>query len=177
MHRMTPSTTAAPSAPRSFVWALAGVVAVFGVVRFACLFNDLWLDEIWSLRLVGQLHSPVEILTRLTSDNIHPLNSLWLYLLGPGKAEWAYRLLSWFAGTATIALAGLIARRLARQLQGVDAPRLADVTGLLTATLVGGSYFLIHYSSEVRGYAPAVGFSFLALYALGRAPERPVSAW
>jgi hypothetical protein len=29
-----------------FHWALGAMVAVFGAVRFACLFNDLWLDEI-----------------------------------------------------------------------------------------------------------------------------------
>ena len=162
---------------KSFYWALAAIVTVFGAIRFACLFNDLWLDEIWSLRLVGPLSSPAEILTRLTSDNNHPLNSLWLYLVGPGRAEWTYRLLSWIMGTASVALAGAIARRQILRLHPVESSGLAAAAGLCTAALVGGSYFLIHYSSEARGYAPAVGFCFLAVYALGHARERAASPW
>src|SRR5574342_1386507 len=167
----------APAAPRFYWAALAAVVAVFGAVRFACLFNDLWLDEIWSLRLVGQLQSPAEIVTRLWHDNNHPLNSLYLYLLAPASADWTYRLLSWFAGVASVALAGLIARRQVQLLHPGDAPAKAAAAGLITATVIGASCLLIHYSSEARGYAPAVGFSFLALYALLRAPRRPASVW
>ena len=170
-------TTQTPSASRGFYWALGGVVAVFGAVRFACSCNDLWLDEIWSLRLVQQLHSPAEIVTKLWHDNNHPLNSLWLYLLGPGQAEWAYRLLSGITGTATVALAGLIGRQLFSRLHPGEAPARAGAAGLITAVVVGGSYFLIHYASEARGYAPAVGFSFLAVYALGRALGRPANRW
>ena len=166
-----------PGTPQSSWPALYAVVAVFGAVRFACLFNDLWLDEIWSLRLVGQLHSPVEILTRLWHDNNHPLNSLFLYLLGPAQADWAYRLLSWFTGTATVALAGLIGRRQWHLLHPGDEPAKARAAGLIAAVLVGGSYLLIHYSSEARGYAPAVGFGFLAIFALLHAPGRPMSWW
>ena len=169
--------TQTPLASRGFYWALGAIVAVFGAVRLGCAWNDLWLDEIWSLRLVQALHSPAEIVTRLWHDNNHPLNSLWLYLLGPGQAAWAYRLLSWFTGTAAAGLAGLIGRRLYLQLQPDEAPARAQVAGLVTAVLVGGSYFLIHYSSEARGYAPAVGFVFLAVYALGHARERPVGGW
>ena len=174
--RTQPSPAVAPVQPR-FYWALGVLVAVFGAVRFAGLFNDLWLDEIWSLRLVQQLHSPAEILTRLWHDNNHPLNSLWLYLVMPAQADWIYRLLSWFTGTATVGLAGLIARRQFQQLQPEASPGKAQAAGLITAAVIGGSYFLIHYSSEARGYAPAVGFGFLAVYALLHAPDRPASGW
>ena len=169
--------TQTPLASRGFYWALGALVVGFGAVRFACACNDLWLDEIWSLRLVQQLHAPAEIVTRLWHDNNHPLNSLWLYLLGPGQAAWAYRLLSWFTGTVAVGLAGLIGRQLYQQLNPDEAPARAQVAGLLTAVLVGGSYFLIHYSSEARGYAPAVGFVFLAVYALGHVKERPAGGW
>ena len=163
--------------PASFYWALGAVVGVFGAVRFACLFNDLWLDEIWSLRLVEQLKSPAEILTRLWHDNNHPLNSLWLYLLGPGRADWTYRLLSWFMGTLTVGLAGLIGRQQFQRLHPGAAAAPARSAGIITAILVGGSYFLIHYSSEARGYAPAVGFGFLAIYALGHSARRATGGW
>ena len=170
-------TTKPTLSPRGFYWTLGGLTAVFGAVRFACLFNDLWLDEIWSLRLVQQLHSPAEILTKLWHDNNHPLNSLWLYVLGPDHTSPAYRLLSWFTGTATVGLAGLIARRQYQQLQPSEVPARASAAGLIAAVLVGGCYFLIHYSSEARGYAPAVGFSFLAVYALGHATGQPANRW
>jgi hypothetical protein len=153
------------------------LVILFGAVRFAGLFNDLWLDELWSLALVGQLHSPAEVLTRLWHDNNHPLNSLFLYWLNPAKADWHYRLLSWFTGTAAIGFAGLIARRLFVLLHPGASPGQAPAAGIITATLVGGSYFLVHYSSEARGYAPAVGFCFLAIYALLRDTGKPASAW
>lgn len=171
------TTTPTPPAARGFYWALGGLVAVFAAVRFAAMFNDLWLDEIWSLRLVQQLDSPAEILTKLWHDNNHPLNSLFLYLLQPAKADWVYRLLSWFMGTATVWLAGLIGRRLYLRLQPGMTTGLAQVAGLITAALVGGSHLLIHYSSEARGYAPAVGFGFLAIYALLHTSTKPASAW
>ena len=171
------SPTSASTASRRFHWLLTAVVAVFGAVRFAGLFNDLWLDEIWSLGLVSQVHSPVEIVTRLWHDNNHPLNSLFLYWLNPARADWHYRLLSWFTGTVAVWLAGLGARRVFQQLHPGAVPVRADAAGLTTATLVGGSYFLIHYSSEARGYAPAVGFCFLAIYALLRDTGKPASAW
>jgi len=174
--RTKSSPVVAPVQSR-FYWALGALVVVFGAVRFACLFNDLWLDEIWSLRLVQQLHSPAEILTRLWHDNNHPLNSLWLYLVMPAKADWIYRLLSWFTGTATVGLAGLIAHRQFQRLHPEAASGKAEAAGLFTAVVVGGSYFLIHYSSEARGYAPAVGFGFLAIYALLRVSGRPANAW
>jgi hypothetical protein len=100
-----------------------------------------------------------------------------LYLLGPGRADWTYRLLSWFTGTATVGLAGMISRRQFQQLHPDEAGAPARCAGIVTAILVGGSYFLIHYSSEARGYAPAVGFSFLAIYALGHSAGRTTRAW
>src|SRR5438128_1765967 len=84
-------------------WVMLGAILVAAAaVRFACLFGDLWLDEIWSLRLLETVRSPVEILTRLLHDNNHPLNSLFLYLLMPAKAEWTYRLFSWATGSAAV---------------------------------------------------------------------------
>jgi hypothetical protein len=157
--------------------ALLVLVAGFAAIRFACLFNDLWLDEIWSLWMVGSIHSPWEILTRLRGDNNHPLNSLFLYLLMPAKAEWTYRLLSWAAGSATVGLAASIGRRQFLLLHPGGPAARANAAGLITATLVGGSYLLILYSSEARGYAPAVFFGWLAFYALLRAPDRGWCRW
>lgn len=179
-NRLTAGSAESPGTalhqPRVFWIVLGAVTAVFGAVRFGCLFNDLWLDEIWSLRLLEQIRSPMGILTQLLHDNNHPLNSLFLYWLMPAKADWTYRLLSWFTGTATVWLAGLIARRQFQLLHPGDAAG-APAAGLITATVFGSSYLLIHYSSEARGYAPAVGFGFLAIYSLWRGAGRPAGAW
>ena len=171
------STTQPAFSPRRFYWILGALVAVFGALRFACACNDLWMDEIWSLGIVQPLHSPAEILTQLRQGNNHPLNSLWIYWLGPGCATWTYRMLAWFTGTATVALAGLIGRRQFQSLHPDATLAGASVAGLLVAALVGGSHILIHYSSEARGYGPAIGFGFLAVYALSFASRRPAGGW
>jgi hypothetical protein len=150
------------------------VVAFFAVLRLLGMGGDLWLDEIWSLYLVSALQSPVEIATRLLHDNNHPLNSLWLYGLGPAAPEWSYRLPAWLAGSAAVALAAAIARRQLRLLDPGAPAGHVDAAGLLTALLFGGSYLMIHYASEARGYAPAVAASLLAVFALLHAGP---SAW
>lgn len=148
-------------------WALGALVLFFALVRSAGLFGDLWLDEIWSLRMVQSIQSPLEIFTKLQHDNNHPLNSLFLYLVQPG-ADWTYRLLSWLAGSVSVWLAALLARDHYRRWHHEESETRAKVCGLLTALLVGGAYLLIHYSSEARGYAPAVAGALLATYALAR---------
>ncbi len=157
--------------------ALGIAVAAFAALRLACLRNDLWLDEIWSLQLVGLVHSPLQILTRLQSENNHPLNSLWLYLLGPTAPEGSYRLLSWATGTAAVGLAGMLARRQFRAMDPAESGGGAEAAGLITVLLFGGSYLFVLYSSEARGYAPALCFSLLAAVVLLRAPASLRSGW
>lgn len=157
--------------------ALAAVVAFFAAVRLLGMGGDLWLDEIWSLHTVATLQSPVEILTRLLHDNNHPLNSLWLYLLGPTAPEWCYRLPAWLAGSAAVALAAAVGRRQLRLLHPEAPAAQVDAAGLLTALLFGGSYLMIHYASEARGYAPAVAFGLLAVWALLHAGPGAWRGW
>lgn len=157
--------------------ALAAVVVFFAAVRLLGMGGDLWLDEIWSLYLVSALQSPVEIATRLLHDNNHPLNSLWLYLLGPTAPEWSHRLPAWLAGSAAVALAAAIARRQLRLLHPEATAGHVDAAGLLTALLFGGSYLMIHYASEARGYAPAVAFGLLAVWAVLHAGPRAWRGW
>lgn len=148
-------------------WALGGIVIFFSLVRLAGVFGDLWLDEIWSLRMVQSIQSPAEIFTTLQHDNNHPLNSLFLYVMQPG-ADWTYRLLSWVAGSASVWLGAMIGRQHFRQWHPDEDALRANMAGLLTAVVVGGAYLLIHYSSEARGYAPAVACALVATYALSR---------
>ena len=153
------------------------IVGGFAAVRLACLSNDLWLDEIWSINSVTALHSPGEIFTRYLHDNNHPLNSLWIYLWRPARMDWVYRLLSWLTGSATIGVAGLIAACQFRQLNPAATLGQIRAASLITATLVGASYLLTLYSSEARGYAPALGFGLLAFYVLLRAAGKTWSTW
>lgn len=123
-------------------------------LRFLGLFNDLWLDEIWSLALSTTATSPLDIFTKIHQDNNHYLNTLFLYLLGDWGNWPGYRYLSWICGVASVGLAGLIGFR-----QNL-------VAGFLSLILTGFSYVLILYSSEARGYAPAIFFALLSYYLL-----------
>jgi hypothetical protein len=138
---------------RVYVLLTGVVVLAATAVRAAGLSGDLWLDEVWSLSLAAAAASPLDVILTVRHDNNHWLNTLYLYALGPDRPAYAYRLLSFAAGVGAVVLAGVIGRR--------DGP----LEGLLTAGLVGGSYLLIHYSSEARGYAPAAFFA-LAGFAL-----------
>ena len=98
--------------------ALATVIRVFGAL------NDLWLDEVWSLKWVGAITAPWQVFTGIHHDNNHYLMTLWMYLLGPWQRFWiVYRIPSIAAGIGTVALAGQIARRWG---QAGRARRVAD---------------------------------------------------
>jgi hypothetical protein len=153
------------------------IVGLFGVVRALALRNDLWMDEIWTLWHLSQLRSVGEVFSRFVHDNNHPLNTLWMYLMMPLKVDWAYRLLSGLGGTAGIWLAAKIARTQLLQLQPNASPSQVSAAELITALLFGSSYLLIVYSSEARGYGPALGFGLLAVYALLRGPTDCRSRW
>ena len=159
--------------PRKWIFGKSGwdpllvpslvVLLAAAALRLAAVFNDFWLDEIWSLHLSRLVASPVEILTKLTHDNNHPLNTFYLWALGEQYAwEW-YRLLSLVTGVASVGLMGRIGKVYGR-------------TESFTALVLGGfSYLLALYSSEARGYAPAVffalaGFSLAGGTAMGKRP-------
>ncbi|HXJ33790.1 MAG TPA: hypothetical protein VMS22_07080 [Candidatus Eisenbacteria bacterium] len=140
---------------RSLRIAVAAVVACSAVLRLAATWNDLWLDEIWSLTLVNTLHSPLGIVTELRHDNNHVLNTLALYCLRPLGSDWAYRLPAWVAGVATV----LLGIRLA----ALEGDPHAGGRRLLAAIVLGGSYPLVHYGSEARGYALSIAFGLAAV--------------
>lgn len=183
--RATPPETApparaaeAPGIGRMGVIGLVGLVGAFAALRFAALQNDLWMDEIWSIAAVQELKSAGEIFTRYLQANNHPLSSLWLYAIAPVRVEWLYRLLSWITGSASLVLGAMIAVRQFRSSHPDATSSQLRAAAWTAATLFGGCYLLIVYSSEARGYAPALAFSLLAYYVLLRAPlERPAEGW
>lgn len=114
------------------------------LVRLAVLQNDLWLDEVWSVEAASGVASPLDIVTAIHHDNNHYLNTLWLWFCGSDAAVWQQRLLSLLTGTACVALAGCLAARFGR------------TPAVLAMLLTAGSLVFVQYSTEARGYAPAL---------------------
>lgn len=140
---------------------LLGVLVLLGTgLRVWGSLDEFWLDEIWSLRMVSSLPSPLGILTRLTHDNNHPLNSLFLWLVEPTSHWTLYRTLAVAASVGALVLTVLLSR---------GRPPREAVTSVALMAL---SYPLVVYGSEARGYAPAMFFA-LAAFALLERARRP----
>ncbi len=123
--------------------------------------GDLWLDEIWSLDLVGTVHSPGAVVWGISHDNNHILNSLWLYALGPDRPSWCYRMPAVALGTLSIALAARIGWRQSR------------AAGVASACLAAAAQPLVVYGSEARGYAGLIAATLVAIEAFERALQGP----
>lgn len=140
--------------------ALLAIVGLGALLRLPGLFDDFWLDEIWSYRIARELRGPLDLLLSPVgrSDNNHPLNTLLVWLMGEQAHWWVYRLPSLFAGTGTVILAALIGAR------------RGHLEAAVAAVLVACSYPLVVYSSEARGYGLVVCFALLAFAAVERGP-------
>ncbi len=154
MHRLTAS--------KSCYVALLGA---WVLPRVLGVLTDFWLDEIWALDIVGRIDSPLDVFTRIHFDTNHWLYSLLLFFIGPREDWIAYRLPALAAGIATLPMMVALARR-----EG-------NLEATIALLLAGSSFLLIEYSSEARGYAPAVLFSLGAFYALGRQLESGRVSW
>jgi hypothetical protein len=130
------------------------IVLIGLILRALAARGDLWFDEIWSLYLTKKATSLLGIFTEIHHDNNNYLNTFFLYILGPQTWLFAYRIPAVLFGAGTIALAWVIGHR------------RSILEGNTAAFLTASSYLLIHYSSEARGYAPALFFSFLAFWAM-----------
>lgn len=144
------------SAASSYRLMIGVIFAIAVLLRIAGVFDEFWLDEIWSLQFALKAHSVLQIIIGpgFHHDNNHWLNTIWMYLLGMRQTWYAYRALSVATGIGMVAAMGIAARRWGRH---------ATLTALL---LSGLGYYFVHYSSEARGYAPAAFFAVLAFLAL-----------
>jgi hypothetical protein len=135
---------------------LASVLVLAAIVRMIATHNDLWLDELISLRTAHAVKTPWQIFTAVHNDNNHYLNTLYLYLVRKQNYGPVYRYLSVLWGV-TLVPAGywLLARR-------------SRIEAVILAGLLACSYPLIHFSSEARGYSGALLGSMLACAALAR---------
>jgi hypothetical protein len=138
-------------------WVLFAVL-LGALLRFLGVCSELWLDEVWSLANVNSLNSATEIFTELKTDNNHLLTSLWMYFLPVG---WefvapAVRLPSVFWIAFSVPLTFLLAKQ------------RSDSEGPILSLLLSGSFVLILYSSEARGYSGLItcilGCMWLAAY-------------
>lgn len=156
----------AESASPGFVVAvaIAGCV-VGGALRLWASQTDPWLDEVWTFRLLPRMLAASDVLFELHHANNHPLNTLFLYWLGDGGADfWWYRLHTMAAGLGTIVLAVVIAAR-----RGAAEAAFA-------AVLFATSFIAIHHASQARGYALMLFGALGAFYALQRHHEKPSAA-
>jgi hypothetical protein len=149
--------------PKRLIYAAVCIFlfAAAALIRIRAAFNDLWLDEIWSIELVRELHSALGVFTQTHHDNNHYLNSLFIYFLGQ-RGNWpGYRVLSELTGIGTIALAWFIGAKQDKW------------SAFFSTLLVSFSYVLILYSSEARGYASLIFFCFACFLILQSFLEKP----
>lgn len=139
--------TRSAARPRSVL--LFGILAAAAALRIAAADNDLWLDEIWSILWLQSVDHPIDVL-RITHDNNHILNTLYLALIGPERSEIAYRGLALVSGMALLVALGVVAKHHARSAE------------LFVVGIAALSTPLVLYGSEARGYAPAALFAVLA---------------
>ena len=135
---------------------LAALIVLAAIMRVIATHNDLWLDELISLRIANAVKTPWQIFSNVHSDNNHYLNTLFLYFAKKQSYAPAYRWLSVLWGVLLVP-AGywLLVRR-------------SRMEAVILAGLLACSYPLIHFSSEARGYSGALLGSVLACAALAR---------
>src|SRR5690349_5873833 len=148
---------------RNWLIILTVVIASTALLRAAGVFDDFWMDEIWSYDLARTVQRPSDVLLepRFQIDNNHPLNTLLIWAMGEQRHWWIYRVPSLLAGLGAVVVATMIAARRGR------------AAAILAAVLVGCSYPLVFFSSEARGYAVVVLFALMAVDAAERYLARP----
>jgi hypothetical protein len=151
-----PEPVPASRVDRALLWAAAGAVVVGALLRVGAARGDLWLDEIWSLDLARAAQTALDVIWGLHFDNNDYLNTLWMRLWGDDASALVERALSVATGVGLVAL-------------GAAAPlERSRLAAAVTALLLAGSRFLVHYGSEARGYGPALCFALAAYLALER---------
>lgn len=150
---------------RALALVAAGASAAGLLLRLAAARGDLWLDELWSLHFATLARSPLDVLGAIHHDNNHYLNTLWMMVGGVEASPLLHRAL---AVTSGLGLVGLAA---AGPLRGSRAE------GAVTAILLAGSHFAVHYGSEARGYGPAMLFAAVSFCALDRFLETRRPGW
>lgn len=143
-------------------FALGAVVVALGfALRWFAAADPMWLDEIWSLGTALSLDAWHKPFWTGFIDNSHPMNTVWLYLMGDGRSPYVYRFLAIVLSTISIAAAGWAMTRG----RGRNAASAMPVRVLSAMALMAVMYPFVHYGSEARGYAGMMLFALLAFAA------------
>ena len=121
--------------------AAAAILIVALILRILGARGELWLDELWSLKLIDEVVARHDLFWGLAVDNNHYLNTLYLYLVGADAPALVQRALSILLGCITVLVAGIAMRR-----EGIAAT-------LSAMGLFAVAYPMVNYGSEARGYA------------------------
>ena len=159
---LAPGTRSVPAerlSPRGAALVLAVVTLVALALRLVNLGDNLWVDEVYTVRQYAS-GSVRHILSTYRDPNNHLLNSLLVHasIRVFGFREWAIRLPALVFGVLTIP-AFYAASRLAFD-------RLRSV---LAAALLAVSYQHVFFSQNARGYAGYMLFGVLSTTFLARA--------
>ena len=160
----SPATRARIS-PLALAVALAMLIGA--LLRVAGANDDLWFDEIWTLKLVSSAKSAGDILFHTPYDNNHFVNSLWMWGARPGAAPVVLRAFSVMLGVMTVPAAAMACRR------------HSEAAAMIAAFVFAIGYFFVHYGSEARGYSAMIFSIVAAKAALDRILEDPSgrAAW
>jgi 4-amino-4-deoxy-L-arabinose transferase-like glycosyltransferase len=140
-------------------WPILAIVVLALVLRLINLsVRPLWYDEAFAILYAEKpfatmLHGTVTRVEGAAAD-VHPLffySMLHIWMQAVGQSPVAVRTLSALLGTATVAMAYLLAQRLFDQ-----------QAGLATAVIVAIAPFHVYYSQEARMYA-LLGFAATAM--------------
>ena len=143
------------------MWALVGLLALAGAMRFVGLDGDLWMDEVFTL--VNYVQPGLgTVVGDFTDDNQHVLYSLsaWLSTRLLGETPAALRLPALLFGLASI----WATLRLGRCTIGVR-------EAWLSAILLAVSYHHVWFSQNARGYTILLCATLLATDLFRRALE------
>lgn len=122
------------------------LLIIAGATRLAAAGGALWLDEAWTLgpQILGKVNSVSDVFTGIHHENNHYWNTLWAWCLGPERPAWWYRIPSVIAGVLTTWCGWRLGHK------------RSFPAAVFVAALLGGSYLMVHYGSEARGYSLAV---------------------
>ena len=179
-------------ASRAFGPALLAILVLAATLRLPLASGSLWWDELWNAKFatLGEWRQDPRHPDSPTFQPTSWARAAWYYnkptnhpiLTLPSKlshslyarlthappghlCELALRLPVLLASLGTVALAALLARRLA-------GPR----AGLIAALLIAIHPWLIRYGADARSYGLALFFMTAALYALERATADPAGS-
>jgi hypothetical protein len=133
---------------RHFIFWLLFVTGI--ILRSLAAQGELWLDEVWNIQAIRNLHSPLEVYTSPNKMDGHSsIFSILLFFLPSHATDLVYRTPSLLFSFITLIV--------------IFANSTQDIKlRLLTLTLFCYSYLLILYGTEARGYSGMLMFLALA---------------